>query len=94
MAISGKDSSKPLVTLDILDYYDDQIKKWVLSRIDEGSDTSIVFLEKNKFPSIGNIDTLYVAKDGLYLWDQGSNKYIAISSNNETSSGSVKWGSF
>lgn len=85
--------TEPLVTLDILEYYDSQIKRWVLNRVNQGvAKTSILFFSnKNDFPVIGEMDTLYVTKDNLYLWDQNNSDYMAISSSGEDS---LIWESF
>lgn len=86
-------NTSPLIDLDLLTYYDGQIKQWVINRINDAKDTSIVFLDKDSFPVIGKMDTLYVNKDGLYLWDQNNSSYIAISNPNENIEDLV-WGSF
>lgn len=81
---------KTLLTFDILEYYDSQIKEWVTDKIKDNTNSSIVFSDKDSLPSTGKINTLYVTKDGLFIWD---NDYIAISSTGGESE-KLEWGSF
>ena len=88
-------STNPLVDLEILQYYDTQIKSWVINRISNGTNSSIIFLDKDSFPSEGVINTMYINKDGLFLWDAIENKYINIANQGgEGTSEILQWGSF
>lgn len=81
------------VSVDLLQYYDTKIKKWVEDKINDNTVGTVIFLDKSSFPSTGKENTLYVNTEGLYIWDKNLNKYVSLSSQGGSSE-TLKWGSF
>lgn len=64
-----------LIDINLLSYYDTRIKAYILEQINNSNE--VVFIAKDKLPTKGEINVLYVTEEGLYLWD--TEKYTQIS---------------
>lgn len=82
-------SLENLINLPLLTYYDENIKRWILSN----ATNNIIFTAKNDLPAKGEQNVLYVTEESIFTWD--GTKYTIISSANSSTSGSSAiWGTF
>lgn len=89
------ESTKKIITLDILEHYDLNIKKWVDKKIKEiNTSSSLVFANStSNFPLIGQEEVLYITSDSIYQWNTSMNSYVQISATSSGGDGSsIEWG--
>lgn len=70
-----------LVKLSILQYYDKNIKEWVLRKLSSiAISSNIIFLKKEDFPKNGQLETLYIDTNtfDFYIWDTKNSQYQNI----------------
>lgn len=80
-------NNRVLVDLNILNYYDANMKKWIVNKIAEN--TQLVFEEEGSFPPIGQSGILYISPISIYLWDDINKKYSSL-----ITSSIPQWGIF
>lgn len=80
-----------LIDLPLLTYYDENLKRWVVNRIDKtAKDTS--FVSSSNLPVEGKTGMLYVTEDSIKYWD--GQKYVQVGSAPSSSGDLGLWGNF
>lgn len=79
-------SLENLIDLDLLTYYDEQIKKYIATKT-----TNVKFMSVKELPDEGKEDVLYVTDEGIKTWNPETKEYEDISGE---SGGTSNWGSF
>lgn len=65
---------KNLIDLPLLEFYDENIKKWAIQEFSgEGSTENVQFTTNSSLPQPGELNTLYITEDSILTWD--GNKY-------------------
>lgn len=86
------ESTKKIITLDILEHYDSNIKKWVENKVKNVS-SGLVFADStDQFPLIGQEEILYITGSSIYQWNNSMQSYIQISSSSSGDGSSLQWG--
>lgn len=79
-------SLKNLIDLDLLTYYDENIKKYITSKI-ANSEGATQFLKVSELPTEGKEDVLYVTEDGIKVWDPATKQYKNVGGSTSDSVG-------
>lgn len=77
-----------LIDLDLLSYYDENLKKWIASTTGSNS-TKFVTGDEN-LPEKGEVGVLYITKDTIKYWDGEEYVDVGAGSGGESNS----WGTF
>lgn len=78
-----------LIDLNLLTYYDEQIKKYIAGKVANISG-STSFMSVADLPAEGKEDVLYVTDEGIKVWDPVTKKYTDIPGS--SSEGTSSWG--
>lgn len=84
-------SLENLIDLPLLTYYDENIKKWVASRIDK-TITNTQFVDTADLPVEGKTGVLYITENSIKYWD--GEKYVDVSSSSQEATEATIWGKF
>lgn len=79
-----------LIDLDLLTYYDENLKKWVAGRIDKTLD-NIEFTITADLPVEGKAGVLYVTESSIKYWNGA--RYVDVGNPQATSDATI-WGHF
>lgn len=79
-----------LIDLDLLTYYDEQVKKWIADRVANATKET-VFTTKNSLPVEGQKGILYVTEESIFIWN--GIKYVDVG-NPESTNNATLWGTF
>lgn len=82
-------SLENLIDLNLLSFYDEQIKKYITDKI-AGVSGSADFVSVADLPAEGKEDVLYVTDEGIKVWDPVSKEYTDLTS----SADSQTWDTF
>lgn len=83
-------SLENLIDLDLLKYYDENLKRWVVNRINKAT-TDTIFTTKNNLPIEGEKNILYVTEESIFIWN--GIRYVDVG-NPKATSNSTLWGQF
>ena len=86
-------SLENLIDLNLLTYYDENIKKYIANKI-VNSEGATQFLKDSELPAEGKEDVLYVTEDGIKVWDPVAKQYADISSGGNAGESAGTWDSF
>lgn len=79
-----------LIDLDLLTYYDENLKKWVAGRIDKTLDNT-EFTTTAALPVEGKEGVLYVTEESIKYWN--GDRYVDVGNPQSTSDATI-WGKF
>lgn len=79
-----------LIDLPLLTYYDENLKKWVASRIDKTLNNT-TFVNTADLPVEGKSGILYITENSIKYWN--GDRYVDVGNPQETSEATV-WGKF
>lgn len=79
-----------LIDLDLLTYYDENLKKYIVTKIDKTLNNT-QFTTRNNLPVEGKEDVIYIVEDSILYWN--GDRFVTIG-NNPTSVEATTWGKF
>ncbi len=89
MAAVDNSAQRIKLSLANLNDYNNKLKPWVLSKIDEGK--GVLFAARSNFPIPGKSDVIYVDNDKLYRWDMSTSDYMLINAASGGEPQTLEW---